>query len=451
MLESPDNRAYLLPLALQYLRGLHDDQFHQRPDACHTTWRWDIFNPSVRKNLSILLRSYRKKLQDRAHLNGWKDGQLETAYRAVEERKLAFALRGRWHHPYSTPGYPIQSIEYGMFQLTQELETIVMKNPSLEHCQRIALIFFDNNCQKAINDCTSQSNGGNHLKKITHLLLDTETVTRQWLERECAIRVTPLVAGGDEFTLMLQSNTPMSTELLHTVVRCYQEEMSCSAALRASVNFDDPHLLMHYGLSESERKEFQALPDQTRQQRLREIRMTLPKEFIPSMAGGAARLDEAIIRAMRYSLEDRQPLFNDPEETFLFACEKIFTVGLRGLAEARQREDKEKQKAEWKRTDPRQYHFALRNRENRRLAQQTEALRGLLRQITDALIESDAVAQEGMTDGELCGLSAQETAAKIAAIIVAHEAFPDVQSIADFRRPNNHDASADAPTSPSTH
>ncbi|HAI98387.1 TPA: hypothetical protein DCL30_02475 [Candidatus Peribacteria bacterium] len=438
MVESPDNREYLLSLALEYLRGLHQSSCVQ-PDEFRTTKRWEALNPPVRKNIGLLLRGFRQKLEEHGRAFEWPSGRIAKAYGAAEEGKLQTALKGRWHdHILSTPGHPIQYQRYGSYVLTQELERIAMDTSSPEQFGTCAWLFFDTNHLKSINECIGHPNGCRFLQRTAQLLLDPQTETRQWLDK-LGITVTACSAGGDEFALLLRSGSPISPALLQEIIRRYQTEISASKELRACVNFDDPNVLMNTGLSEKERKNFLKNPPAKREERLRKIREELPDIFVPSVAAGAVRLDEAILWAMNHQVEEQPPLFSDANETFESACQKII-IAIGKLSEAREKADKSKQLQTWEKTDTKQWLFAQRNRQNRVLAKRTAGFRGLIEKIIGVLVESNAVAESEDEDADrrnASGLDAQQTAEAIAQIIIEHDAVPEVRSMEAFRRGNN--------------
>lgn len=105
----------------------------------------------------------------------------------------------------------------------------VFQNPesSLEDLKKVALLSFDTDGLKPVNDLTaSHTRGDEYLSLIAKVLHDPNSETNTWLREQGITEINPASGGGgDEFYVLIKSNRPIPPELLSEAITRFQNEI----------------------------------------------------------------------------------------------------------------------------------------------------------------------------------------------------------------------------------
>lgn len=290
--------------------------------------------------------------------------------RAVRMRVLEVLLEENYiDWTLTTKGYPIYAKPLGQSVFKRSIRAGLQENqPTTEIFKRHAVAFFDGNGIKAMSMCVKHEAVGNYLRTVARIFTDPKGPTRMWLEEQ-GISVTAMSVGGDEFALLLCARQSIPPNLTKEMVSRYQQEIASSADLRGALDFGDRSALVNLGYPTREaREEFERRSASEQEQKLQELRSTLPDTFIPSFSGGGVTLAEII---------GQGKLQHAPDATFDTVREQMFEMMMQA-AEERQAADKELLKAHLMKTDPKTYQFLLRTPNDRALFEEISRLRGLL-------------------------------------------------------------------------
>lgn len=280
----------------------------------------------------------------------------------------------------STTDFQIHAATYGTNMFRFDLRKVMAENPSLERLEGFAWIMFDVRGLRSFKDCTSHQATTLFLQEVARIFVDPQGPTRQRLEGQ-GITVIPMATGGDEFELYLRSHSPIRQELIDQVIASFQQEISSSAKLRASLNFDDPTVLLQYGFpSIEQRQEFNGLPPEQRDKKRQAIRTEIElKEYIPIIDGGGCNLRDGILYAV-----DKDPNDLRAETDFSPLRNKI-VQGTTDCAKDQQEENKRRDKKKLARENPALSRFHVRGEENRLKEQQIQKLDELITMIRTAV------------------------------------------------------------------
>ncbi len=290
--------------------------------------------------------------------------------RAVRMRVLEVLLEENYiDWTLTTPGYPIYAKLLGQSVFKRSIRTSLQEHqPTMEIFERHALTFFDGNGIKAMSMCVGHEAVGNYLRTVARIFTDPKGPTRVWLQEQ-RISVTAMSVGGDEFALLLCAKQSISPELTKEMVSRYQQEIASSEVLSSALDFGDRSALINLAYPTHEtREEFVRLPMPEQEQKLQELRSTLPDAFVPSFSGGGVTLAEVIAQGK---------LQQTPDETFDTVRERMFEMMMQ-VAEERQADEKELFKTHLMNSDPKTYQFLLRTPNDRALLAEISRLRGLL-------------------------------------------------------------------------
>jgi len=321
-----------------------------------------IIGETTQKALQALIDQESAKLRSLANTEGWEPA-LCTQESVMKQRLTAEIFREHWFEStLSKADHPIHAATYGTSMFRYDVRKFMANNPSSERIDEFAWIMLDANGLRSFKDCTSHEETTHYLQGVVRILVNEESPARKLLA-ENGVTVIPMATGGDEFEFYLRGKGPISQDLIDEAVRLFQQEISASAELRAMLDFNDEGVLKQYGMpSSAERKEFEKLDPDARREKLAAIRATLPDAFLPSFAGGGARLSEGILRAV-----ERDDLgLRGEDETFHTLREKIVQATIE-LAEIRQKKNKEQELKILEKENPKRYEFRLRNAESRQL------------------------------------------------------------------------------------
>ncbi|KKQ81750.1 MAG: Diguanylate cyclase with PAS/PAC sensor [Parcubacteria group bacterium GW2011_GWF2_38_76] len=121
-------------------------------------------------------------------------------------------------------------------KLFKEIKSgIETENPE-EKLKRVAVVNFDLNGLKSINDLMGHGKGDLALKTFAKIIQNGETV--KWLEEEKKVEVTPFAQGGDEFGVYLNGEANLN-ELRDEIEKRFFEEAS-KADTSEMFDFSDP-------------------------------------------------------------------------------------------------------------------------------------------------------------------------------------------------------------------
>lgn len=341
-----------------------------------------IIGETTQRALQALIGVETARLRSQADSEG---GQPAMCARetAMKQRLTAEIFREHWFEStLSKPDHPIHAATYGTSMFRYDVRKFMAEDSSPERIDEFAWIMLDANGLRSFKDCTSHEETTHYLQGVVRILVNEESVARKLLA-ENGITVIPMATGGDEFEFYLRGKRPISQDIIDEAVRLFQQEISESPELRAMLDFNDEGVLKQYGMpSSAERKQFEKLAPDARQEKLAQIRATLPDSFLPSFAGGGARLSEGILRAVE---RDEVDLKGD-DETFHTLREKIVQATIE-LAEIRQKKNKERELKILEKVNPKRYEFRLRNAESRQL----QAEKALLEAKNQLLEERNAL------------------------------------------------------------
>ncbi len=119
------------------------------------------------------------------------------------EKTIKYAFAQSWDHQFK-----ISSDKYLMNKLIDEVEEKINKNESPEALNKTAVMFFDIDGLKSVNDNVSHDAGDKYLQKVCDFFYNCDTV--KWLEKQ-GIEVEPSHRSGDEFIVSLSAESDIST------------------------------------------------------------------------------------------------------------------------------------------------------------------------------------------------------------------------------------------------
>lgn len=365
---------------LELLRTLHEKQFPSEPAAYRGEKKWSLLHYKTAKTTRRAIRDVFRSVQRHGEAQGWTEDRVQFFQNAFAERIYESAWQDA---TLSSEDNAIADQKYGRVLVLQELERIVREKPHVEELQKTGWLMFDVNGLKSLIDCTSSQNGGNFLRRLA-AMLQKRGVTRTWLEQEHKTSVRSFTAGGDEYTMLLQSRDPISSEVLKEASMNYQKEVGDTRDLHVFLNLDDRRVLEWF-LSHEEKQLYDALSEEEKTEKRAAIRQNLPDRFM-SVSAGSARLDEAIILSGVRWKRTGNP------QSFSAAGKEIFR-DLFSIAEKRQKENKVQMKSDLRNVNRYLHTWYLRTREARNIAatrREAEEIMQKVQSIHDASDMSDA-------------------------------------------------------------
>jgi GGDEF domain-containing protein len=363
---------------LASLRAVHEQKY-TRPDALRCTER---IVASLGATNRELLQVFGENMQLRSAIEGRDPPTPETVSAAIRER----AIRLLYHHfGYSTQDKPIKTLQFGQLLTKQHLEEIVRESSDPKDALRtLGLVMVDVDGLKGVKECIGHYDTNRFVQYLSQNLTNTQGQAKQWAEQERGIAVTPLVAGGDEFALLLKSKTPLDDGTLEEIIDRYEADVMADPQLQNMVNFNSPTVLLNYaGFNHTDRQEFFALPAAEQAAQLTELRKALPTKFTPSVSCGAATLEEG----MRWALEQQDHFrLTTEEQDFEEAGAKVFQ-GMFHLAEDRETIRKANYKLSIKETNPALHRFITRTGEMVKMEDRIAEARAMIADLLPRLSE----------------------------------------------------------------
>ncbi len=259
------------------------------------------------------------------------EGLSEAGRKALKERDETM-LREKYKHPVTHLLNKTAMVEW----MAHGIHEGITEN--IESLKKVARLSFDLNGLKLVNDLAGHDQGDLYLWAVAKVFEQSPLTEhlRQGTPADFpgrSFRIIPCAEGGDEFGLLLMSeHGPITTEEIKAIIKLYQEAVE---AIRLN-EIKDPH-----GNIRTIRIE-QAIKNEREQ---RGKFRTIPEDFryIPTIAGGGVRLDEALLHAID-APDSHDSLKAD--DTFLTATNKLrramFTV-----ADLQMMDNKRKMKELW--------------------------------------------------------------------------------------------------------
>lgn len=328
------------------------------------------------KAANALMHEECQLLERQAEIEAWSPALLEAKKNVARQDIMTHLFSEHWYEStLSTSEHPIHARTYGETKLKYDLRLLMSENPSPRDFDRFGWIMFDVNGLRSFKDCTSHIETTRYLQKIVQILLNPDGPTHQWARLK-GIEMIRMATGGDEFVLYVKGRSPLSSSDIQSIVRSYQHEVETNESLTAMLNFDDPETIRQYGLPSSQlRFDFDQLTQAEQEDVFKNIRKTLPRTFIPSIAGDGALLSEGVHAAIAldpHDLKDHQD-FSLLREDCVQAMIK--------LAEDRQKLDKDRRKLHLREHNPLQFAWEQRTKGNQILAQELLSVEARLQSI----------------------------------------------------------------------
>ncbi len=263
-------------------------------------------------------------------------------------------------------GTQIQSYHCLRPLIAHDLERELLSPDAKRVIDNTGAIFLDVDGMKTIVDCTNHSNACAYLQRLADVLVSPPEPVAAWCKQQ-GISTEAYSVGGDEFFVLVRSQTILTEEKLQELERRFRQEIENDPALlHHFVNFDDPSFLLDYGFVDDERRE-QVLAletDDERRAALADVRDQLPPRFVPSVSMGYARFSAALSRAMEQSADKTEE--TEESESFDTVAFNAFQM-MADAADAAAGTQKRNKKQRLREENPRLHAFFMRNNESREL------------------------------------------------------------------------------------
>lgn len=259
------------------------------------------------------IREYDRKLVEAGVANPAKRAEL------AEEKIVAFEQTYQDRRFTVGEGEHMLNKAYAKEQVVSELKGLLGDSPTKEDLKKIALLNFDANGLKAVNDLSgSHEKGTEYLKRIADVFADQNSVEAKRMKELGIDDILAVTAGGDEYSLRLKSDKPIPPEAIEEALRMYEAAIQ-RIDVSDLVDFNDEATILRYiGVSE---QQYGLMKEEDRQKLLSDAReVEIPEGFAmrASAAGGGATLYEGLLMAMEHP---SKPLTEDDD--FHRAIDKI--------------------------------------------------------------------------------------------------------------------------------
>jgi GGDEF domain-containing protein len=358
--ERPDGT---IEQVLERIKVLHAQSATEKPDDVRITdgMSDQIIGETTLMARQALIEKETRRLEETAVQEGWNGERLPQEIAAMTQRITTRMFGEQWFEStLTTREFPIHSATYGTWMFRYDLRMLMAENPSQERLQEFAWIMFDVDALRSFKDCTSHPETTRYLQNVARIFVDPEGPTNRRL-REYGVSVIQMATGGDEFVLYLRGTSPLSSEFIDQTIAGFQDEVSSSPILRASLDFSSDGVRMKYGMASSEKRKALAKLGPSDRRRILDA-IEVPDIHIPSISGGKAGLIDGIRRAIEI---DPRDLMGE-DETFTTLREKWVQSTI-DLAESEMNRNKENSWAELETTDRKRFKFRHRTAESRRL------------------------------------------------------------------------------------
>ncbi|MEI8230170.1 MAG: hypothetical protein WCG83_03450 [Candidatus Peregrinibacteria bacterium] len=338
---SPD----VLMTFLHEVRELHRAEYAEAGE--YTQFRsFQLLQEKSRVEIEAHRADFRQRIITTFKLN---EGNLQEQIDSLVEASIAHATRlavmEMCHDP--TLSRPVSKKKFersdvstqrlGMLTLLQEFEDIVTGEECPKAFERFAWVYVDVNGLKSFINASSTHHANEYLQELAYFLEHRSAQTRAFLEEQGVIMDT-YSAVGDEFGILLRGTQPLSEEFFQDFTRVLEKEIEADERLQSFLSFDHEATLQNIyqkHRTKEEWRQFEQDDPDTKARKLLELKATLPPHFIPSVAMGITRLDEAM-----------KLVAIDPKrgKTFGALCSNILDL-LRDMTEARMHINKDADKA----------------------------------------------------------------------------------------------------------
>lgn len=258
------------------------------------------------------IRAYERKLNEAGVAEPGKLAEL------VEEKITAFEQTYQDRRFTVGEGEHMLNKGFAKEQAVTYLKEILGDSPEPEDLKKIALLNFDANGLKAVNDLSaSHEKGTEYLKRIAEVLFSKDSPEAARLKELGVTEVLPVTAGGDEYSILLKSEKPIPPDAINEALGLYEAAIA-RVDVSDLIDFNDERTILRYaGVTE---KQFEDMEEDERRKTLEVARKEVPPGFTmrASAPGGGATLYEGMLSAMEHATK---PL--TPEDGFSRAVDKI--------------------------------------------------------------------------------------------------------------------------------
>ena len=243
----------------------------------------------------LQIRHYDRKLVEAGVANPAKRAEL------AEEKIVAFEQTYQDRRfTVGENGEHMLNKAYAKEQVVSELKELLGDSPTKEDLKRIALLNFDANGLKAVNDLSgSHEKGTEYLKRIAEIFANKNSPEAKRMQELGITDILAVTAGGDEYSVRIKSDKPIPPEAIEEAIRMYEAAIQRIDASDL-VDFNDESTMLRY-LGVSERQAELLTVDEKRNLFLN-FKDILPAGFKmrASASGGGATLYDGMLTAMEH-------------------------------------------------------------------------------------------------------------------------------------------------------
>jgi GGDEF domain-containing protein len=189
---------------------------------------------------------------------------------------------------------------YAREQMIGDLRELLGDSPTPEDLKKIALLNFDANGLKAVNDLSgSHESGTAYLKRIAEVLHAKDSPIAKRLKELGITDILAVTAGGDEYSVRLKSDKPIPPQVIAEALELCEQAIQ-SIDVSDLVDFSaEPTQLRYLGISE---REWAAKSPEDRARILEDVRKEFPEGFKmrASASGGGATLYDGMLAALEH-------------------------------------------------------------------------------------------------------------------------------------------------------
>lgn len=208
--------------------------------------------------------------------------------------------------------------EYAKEQAIDWLNEALGEKPGLEDLQKVALLNFDANGLKAVNDLSgSHEKGTEYLRRIAEVFHDQDSQEALWLRSQGIEEILPVTAGGDEYSVMIKANRPIDPKVIDQAIRMYEAAIA-NVDVSDLVDFSSQEAKLRFlGISE---QQFKLMGEEDRAKAMASFDAEMPAGFRmrASASGGGGTLYDGLLAAIEHPTK---PL--NASDPFSRSAEKI--------------------------------------------------------------------------------------------------------------------------------
>ena len=192
-------------------------------------------------------------------------------------------------------GESLSNLAYGRKKIVENIREFVGDpKAEAEDLQKVALLSFDANGLKGVNDLSTHDQGDNYLQRIAEVLHNPEGQAALFLKKQGATKIIAMSAGGgDEYGVLIRSEKAIDENMITAAVKMYEKEIS-EIDVSDLVKIDDPAVK-------------KKLEDKG-------VKMNVPEgfKFLASASGGGATLYDGLKGAFGSPENKNHILESDP-------------------------------------------------------------------------------------------------------------------------------------------